>query len=108
MFKRLSYGCREALGHGGFRTPWCVPSSRIAHVFESPDQGSGTLSRLQTAHKQLVGSIHQLRAERDLAQPGSNWQRNLDQLIHRLETDDELLFGLAEETLARLNRRSGT
>ncbi len=80
----------------------------IAHVFERPGQENGTFSRLQTAHKQLIGCIRQLQAERDLAQPKSNWQRNLDQLIHRLKTDDELLFGLAEETLARLNRRSGT
>jgi hypothetical protein len=77
-------------------------------VFEPPGHANGTLSRLQTAHKQLIGCIRQLQAERDLAQPGNNWRRNLDQLIHRLETDDELLFGLAEETLARLNRRSGT
>ncbi len=77
-------------------------------MFESPDQANGTLSRLQTAHKQLVGCIRQLQAERDLAQPRSNWQRNLDQLIHRLETDDELLYGLAEETFARLNRHSRT
>jgi len=80
-----------------------------AHTFGSsekpPMQQSATLSRLQTAHNQLIGCIRELQAEHDLAQPHSNWRRNLAQLIHRLQTDDELLFGLAEETLARLNRR---
>jgi hypothetical protein len=79
----------------------------IAHVFEPPGQEDGTLSRLQTGHKQLIGCIRQLRAERDLAQPKSSWQRNLDQLLHRLETDDEFLYGLVRRPWP-VDRRSGT
>jgi hypothetical protein len=72
---------------------------------ESPRQENETLSRLQTAHKELIGCIRQLQAERDLAPPQSNWRHNLDQLIHHLQADDKLLYGLAEETRARVDRR---
>ncbi len=82
-----------------------VTADRFGALEQPPRQQNETLTRLQAAYKELIGCIRQLQAERDLAQPQSNWRHNLDQLIHRLETDDELLYGLAEEALARLDRR---
>jgi hypothetical protein len=57
----------------------------------------GTPARLEAARDQLIGCIRLLQAERDLAQPSSRWHHHLAQLVHRLETDDELLIGLSEE-----------
>ena len=53
------------------------------------------LNRLRAAHDHLVAAVRELRDERNLASPGSDWNQQVEEMIRRLEEDASSLTSLA-------------
>ncbi|MDQ6789316.1 MAG: hypothetical protein M3075_01430 [Candidatus Dormibacteraeota bacterium] len=64
-----------------------------------------TLSRLRVARDGLGRCLEQLEAERNQAEVTSSWHNLLVRLIRHLETDEQLLAGLAERARAEMQRQ---